>query len=254
MITVRPLEQDEIFDGLNLVKEVFFASGNLGFPRQGAQSFLEYLSAKGELLNWLGAFDDTLEGALAYTEDFHIGLLFVRREMQRQGIAAKLFEQLRSTARTSGASRITVNAASPAVPVYEALGFEACGEETERDGIRSVPMEYLMGQEVLGTTVTVTVDRPYGSFHPHYPDTQYPCNYGYVEHVLAADEEFQDAYIVGVYEPLERFTGVVVAIIYRRNDSESKWVVSPSRDYDRQEVIDAVGEIEQYFETRILWL
>ena len=115
-------------------------------------------------------------------------------------------------------------------------------------------MEYLLGKEYLGKTVTVTVDRPYGSFHPHYPDTQYPCNYGYVEDVLAADGEYQDAYIVGVYEPVETFTGVVTAIIYRRNDSEAKWVVTRTADYDRAEVIDAVGEIEQYFETRIIWL
>ena len=150
--------------------------------------------------------------------------------------------------------RITVNAPVSAKAAYEALGFETCGEAETRDGITSVPMEYLMGTEYLGRTVTVTVDRPYGSLHPHYPDTEYPCNYGYVEDVLAADGEFQDAYIVGVYEPLERFTGVVCAIIYRRNDSESKWVVSKTASYDRQEVIDAVGEVEQYFETRFVWL
>ena len=254
MMTVRRLSGDEVLDALNLVREVFFAEGNLGYPREGAKAFLEFVSAKGEDLSWYGAYDGTLEGALGFTEDFHIALLFVRKERQKSGIARQLFEALRKEARASACSRISVNAAVSAKGAYEALGFELCGEEETRDGITSVPMEYLMGTEYLGKTVTVTVDRPYGSLHPHYPDTEYPCNYGYVEDVLAADGEFQDAYIVGVYEPLERFTGVVCAIIYRRNDSEAKWVVSKTASYDRQEVIDAVGEVEQYFETRFVWL
>jgi len=53
---------------------------------------------------------------------------------------------------------------------------------------------------------------------------------------------------------VEQFTGVVTAIIYRRNDSESKWVVTKDGTCSKQEVIDAVGELEQYFDTRIIWL
>ena len=254
MTSYRRLEGGEVLDALNLVREVFFAEGNLGFPRRGAQSFLEFVSENGELLTWYGAFDGTLTGVLGRTEEFHIALFFVRKENRKQGIARHLFEMMREEARAAACARITVNAAESAVDVYEALGFETCGETETKDGITSVPMEYLLGRENLGRTVTVTVDRPYGSLHPHYPDTEYPCNYGYVEDVLAADGEFQDAYIIGVYEPVDSFTGVVTAIIYRRNDSESKWVVTKTADCDRREVIDTVGEVEQYFDTRILWL
>ena len=115
-------------------------------------------------------------------------------------------------------------------------------------------MEYLMVEEALGRRVTVTVDRPYGSLHPHYPDTEYPCNYGYVEEVLAADGEYQDAYIIGVYEPVDTFSGIVAAVVFRRNDCESKWIVTKDGTCDRQEVIDTIGVIEQYFDTRIIWL
>ena len=254
MITFRRLEGEEIYDALNLVREVFFAEGNLGYPRQGAQAFLEFVSARGEQLTWYGAFDQTLVGALGRTDEFHIALLFVRGENRKQGIARRLFEMMKAEARSSACARITVNAAVSARETYEALGFEACGEAETKDGISSIPMEYLLHSDNLGRTVTVTVDRPYGSLHPHYPDTEYPCNYGYVEDVLAADGEFQDAYIIGVYEPVETFTGVVIAIIYRRDDAESKWVVAKSKTYDRKEVIDAVGEVEQYFDTRIVWL
>ena len=49
-----------------------------------------------------------------------------------------------------------------------------------------------------GDIVTVTVDRPLGSYHPEHKDMYYPINYGYIEGVIAADGEEQDAYILGV--------------------------------------------------------
>lgn len=79
----------------------------------------------------------------------------------------------------------------------------------------------------LGKTVEVTVDRPLGSYHPERPDMYYPINYGYVEGLIAPDGEEQDAYIIGINEPVEKFTGVVVGVINRLNDNEDKWVVVP---------------------------
>ena len=40
---------------------------------------------------------------------------------------------------------------------------------------------------IIGATVTVTVDRPLGSYHPEYKDMYYPINYGYIERVMAPD-------------------------------------------------------------------
>ena len=79
----------------------------------------------------------------------------------------------------------------------------------------------------LGKTVTVTVDRPLGSSHPDYPDMVYPVNYGYIEGLTAPDGEEQDAYILGVDKPVEKFTGVVIGVISRIDDAEDKWVVVP---------------------------
>ena len=76
-------------------------------------------------------------------------------------------------------------------------------------------------------TVTVTVDRPLGSYHPEYKDMYYPINYGYIEGVMAPDGEEQDAYILGVNEPVGKFTGEIIAIVYRKDDIEEKWVVVP---------------------------
>lgn len=49
---------------------------------------------------------------------------------------------------------------------------------------------------IIGSYVSGTIDRPLGSAHPRYPETIYPVNYGYVDGVLADDEEAQDVYVV----------------------------------------------------------
>ena len=72
--------------------------------------------------------------------------------------------------------------------------------------------------------VTVVVDRPLGSRHPEYPELIYPVNYGFIPGFMAPDGEEQDAYILGVDEPLETFTGRLVAVIHRLDDVEDKWV------------------------------
>ena len=56
-------------------------------------------------------------------------------------------------------------------------------------------IEYAEVSPVIGRTVTVTVDRPLGSYHPEHKDMYYPINYGYVEGIMAPDGEEQDAYI-----------------------------------------------------------
>ena len=75
--------------------------------------------------------------------------------------------------------------------------------------------------------VTVTVDRPLGSYHPKHKNLYYPVNYGYVEGIAGGDGEEQDAYILGVGEAVSSFAGEVVAIIHREDDEETKWVVAP---------------------------
>ena len=80
---------------------------------------------------------------------------------------------------------------------------------------------------MIGDIVKVTVDRPMGSYHPKYKDMYYPINYGYVEGIMAADGEEQDAYIIGVDRPVDEFTGKIIAIIQRYDDVEEKWVVAP---------------------------
>ncbi len=248
---IRRLEQDEYPDALNMAREVFFSQGNLGLSRDGAKAFLEYVSAHGDLLEYYGAYEGDLKGIIGFDDTYHIALFFVRSEEQNRGIGRKLFDAMAEEAEKNGASRITVNAVESAVKVYQSLGFEAEGDPKEEDGIKYVSMEYLSGRDVLGKTATVIVDRPYGSFHPYYGDVQYTANFGYVDNMT--DDVFQDAYVYGPEEPVETFTGIVIAVLYRNNSHQSVWIVSGSGQYDRQDVMNAVGSTEQFTDTRIIW-
>ena len=105
---------------------------------------------------------------------------------------------------------------------------------------------------MIGRIVTVTVDRPLGSFHPKHPDIYYPVNYGYLPGTLAADGEPQDAYILGVDTPLTDFTGTVIAIAQRQNDCEDKLIVVPQGlRLHQAQIAEAIHFQEQYFDTRI---
>ena len=106
---------------------------------------------------------------------------------------------------------------------------------------------------IIGRSVTVTVDRPLGSFHPKHPDMYYPINYGYIEGVFAADGEEQDAYILGIAVPVKEFTGRVIAIIHRKNDVEDKWVIAPDGvTYTKEEIEQLTHFQEQHFDTEII--
>ncbi len=105
---------------------------------------------------------------------------------------------------------------------------------------------------LLGKTVHVEVDRPIGHVHN---GMVYPVNYGYIPGVFAADGEEQDAYILGVDEPLSSFDGRVVGAICRKNDAEDKLIVAPEgMVFHQGQIAKAVHFQEQYFDTYIISL
>lgn len=98
---------------------------------------------------------------------------------------------------------------------------------------------------LLGKLVHVEVDRPIGYRHG---DIVYPINYGYIPGVTAGDGEAQDAYILGVAEPVSSFDGRVIAAIRRKNDCEDKLVVAPlGMEFHQGEIAEAVHFQEQFF-------
>ena len=105
---------------------------------------------------------------------------------------------------------------------------------------------------IIGSIVKVIVDRPLGTYHPKHKDIYYPVNYGYIPDVLAPDGEEQDAYILGVNEPVREFVGKIIAIIRRLDDVEEKWVVAPDNiSFTKEEIMRQVAFQEQFFKTEI---
>lgn len=107
-------------------------------------------------------------------------------------------------------------------------------------------------QQLLGKTVHVEVDRPMGYVHK---DMIYPINYGFIPGVIAGDGEEQDAYILGVDEPLSALDGTVIGAIRRKDDCEDKLVVAPAgMEFHQGQIAQATHFQEQYFDTYITCL
>ena len=104
-------------------------------------------------------------------------------------------------------------------------------------------------REFLGKTVHVVIDRPIGHVHK---GIVYPINYGYIPGCMAGDGEEQDAYILGVTEPLETFDGVVIGAACRQDDAEDKLIVAPEgMAFHQAQIAQAVHFQEQYFDSHI---
>lgn len=100
---------------------------------------------------------------------------------------------------------------------------------------------------------TAVIDRPLGTYHPKHPDLYYPVNYGYIPGLMAADGDEQDVYILGVSEPVERFTGEMIAVVHRRDDVEDKWVLAPEgMRFTAEEIMAQVRFQEQYFDSYVV--
>ena len=106
---------------------------------------------------------------------------------------------------------------------------------------------------MIGKIVKVVVDRPIGTYHPKYKDIFYSVNYGYIPGIISPDGEEQDAYILGVDEPIKEFIGTVIAVIHRIDDVEDKWIVVPEgMSFTKEEILDKISFQEKFFKTEII--
>ena len=99
----------------------------------------------------------------------------------------------------------------------------------------------------LGQTVSVVMDRPLGSKHPKHGFI-YPVNYGYIPNTISGDGEELDAYVLGVQEPINKFTGKCIAIIHRTDDNDDKLIIVPEGiDLSNEEIEKEVAFQEKWF-------
>ena len=78
-------------------------------------------------------------------------------------------------------------------------------------------------------------------------------NYGFIPNTISGDGEELDAYLLGVYEPVEKFDGVVIAYIHRTNDDDDKLIIVPEgKQISDEEIRNLTNFQEQYFESEII--
>lgn len=81
----------------------------------------------------------------------------------------------------------------------------------------------------------------------------YMLNYGFIPGTICGDGEELDAYVVGVFEPVEKFEGHIIAIVHRTNDDDDKLIVSPKGVDYSDDAIRAMTEFqERFFESVII--
>ena len=62
-----------------------------------------------------------------------------------------------------------------------------------------------------------------------------------------------DAYILGIFEPLEDFSGQCIAIIHRLDDNDDKLVVTPAeRNYTDEQIIALTEFQERFFKSVVI--
>ena len=100
-------------------------------------------------------------------------------------------------------------------------------------------------------SVEIIIDRPVGYVDKF--NNVYPVNYGYVPGIIGGDGEEQDVYVLDFDYPINECQGKVVAIVHRRDDVETKWVVSDKK-ISALEIYEKIRFMEQYFDSEIQML
>lgn len=106
--------------------------------------------------------------------------------------------------------------------------------------------------EYLNKIVEVVIDRPMGSMHPKH-NFIYPVNYGYIPNTISGDGEELDCYVLGIFEPLEIFSGKCIAIIHRIDDNDDKLIIVPNdREFSEDEIKVLTEFQERFFKSQII--
>ena len=101
-------------------------------------------------------------------------------------------------------------------------------------------MKKVNANEYLGKEVTIEIDRPLGTKHPKHGFI-YMVNYGF------GDGEELDAYLLGEFDPVEKSSGKVIAIIHRTNDDDDKLIISKDGKEYSNDAIRALTEFQERF-------
>lgn len=200
---------------------------------------------------------ETIPNKRVYLEAFRVD-----KKYQGQGLGQKLINYCIDYLTNIGYTEFTIGIEDDnkiAKHIYSKLGFNYAIDEGHGDEFD--PCEYTLylkyidkidTKSYIGKTITARIDRQMGSKHPKYGFV-YPINYGYIPNTISGDGEELDCYILGVFEPIESFTGECIAIIHRLNDNDDKLVLVPKDEKYTNDEIRVLTEFqERFFESIII--
>ncbi len=123
---------------------------------------------------------------------------------------------------------------------------------TKNDNPKFIKRKKLV-RSYLGKTVDILMDRPLGYVHEKEKYTlTYPINYGFLPGVIGGDGEEFDVYLLGVDEPVIKYTAKIIGIVHRENDTEDKLVAAPEgTTFTKEEIAEQVNFQEKYYDSFI---
>ncbi|MCR5804266.1 MAG: DUF3592 domain-containing protein [Clostridia bacterium] len=118
--------------------------------------------------------------------------------------------------------------------------------DIERQQRQEKNMQIAQSKIRIGDTVTITVDHPLGS---RDKKLYYPVNYGYIKGFAGGIK----AYILGIEDPVKEFTGEVVGIVRREDDTKRTLVVSHKDSlYTAEQVMHRIKFNEKDHKSRVI--
>ena len=210
-----------------------------------------------EKLSQYQVYDDGIIKGLIRLDVDEIAELYVEPLLEGQGVGSALIGYAMD--KILHPHLWVLDGNDKALEFYQKHGFTLTGEKREVEGTGKTESLMFHNEPLSGKlsrkVVRVIIDRPLGSTHPEYPDTVYPVNYGYIDGYMGGDGESQDAYVLGINEPVTEVIGKVIAVIHRLDDNEDKWVVAAegSRVFST-DIVKNTRFIEKYFKTTLTLL
>ncbi len=150
---IRPAYRDEWQDAMALAWKTFLKFEAEDYTPEGIKSFQDFITDHTLYRMFLlGSYEmivakegERMVGMITARSGGHVSLLFVDERYHKKGVGRALMQYLCNYLLTeAGISRITVNASPYGVGFYHRLGFRDTGLETQQNGIRYTPMEFVM--------------------------------------------------------------------------------------------------------------
>ena len=156
MHMIRPISWQEIPAAMDMVWDIFYHDHRAACDAGQGQGVRGYLRPNGiryhmnnGFMRVFGYYDPELVGVLLIEGSHHVGLLYVRRDRQGQGLGRRLLAYAEELAAAAGDAVVTLNASQKGYDFYRHVGYVANGPLRHYDpDITVTPMIKYLKQNV----------------------------------------------------------------------------------------------------------